>query len=179
MLVMERAKWELNSKDITMAILLSAVAVEAQMSWLFFKWKGIDDGLLPHEQTPNYTEKVEGEWTDMRTISKRSDELSRLLVSKEFDKFAQQNMGWLGPQLRGFDSATSVKTFFQNELFEKRNRIVHYGNIDFDEEDGTLCFSLATAFLGLLQVMDRERIKRMDDDHKGACEPGSPPGFGR
>jgi hypothetical protein len=95
MLIMERAKWELNNKDITMAVLLSAMAVEAQMSWLFFKWRGIDDRLLPHEQTQAYKEKWEKEWTDMRTVSKRSDELSRLLTGKEFDKFAQQNMGWL------------------------------------------------------------------------------------
>jgi hypothetical protein len=66
MLLMERAKWELKNKDITMAILLSAMAVEAQISWVFFKWREIDDGLLPHEQTQAHRERWEGEWTDMR-----------------------------------------------------------------------------------------------------------------
>lgn len=170
MLIMERARWELKNKDITMAILLSAMAVEAQMSWLFFKWRGIDDRLLPHEQTQAHKEKWEGEWTDMRTVSKRSDELSRLLAGADFDKFAQQNMGWLKPYLDGFDPATSVKIFFQDQFFEKRNQIVHYGNIDFEKEGGDSCVSLAMTFLGLLQAMDNERIKKMDDDHKRARE---------
>jgi hypothetical protein len=166
MLIMERAKWELSAKDITMAVLLSAMAVEAQMSWLFFKWRAVDDGLLPHEQTEGDKEKWEGEWIEMRTISKRSDELSRLLTGTDFDKFAQRHMGWLKPDLKDFDPATSVKAFFQDHFFEKRNQIVHYGNIDFEEEDGNSCFSLASASLRLLQAMDKERIKKMDDDHR-------------
>ena len=169
MLIMERGKWELNNKDITMAILLSAMAIEAQMSWLFFKWRGIDDGLLPHEQTQAHKDKWEKEWTDMRTVSKRSDELSRLLTGKDFDKFAQQNMGWLKPHLDGFDPATSVKDFFQNRLFEKRNQVVHYGKIDFQEADGQPCALLGT-LLQLLQAMDTERIKKMDEDHKKSSE---------
>jgi hypothetical protein len=170
MLIMERAKWELNNKDMTMAILLSAMAVEAQMSWLFFKWRGIDDGLLPHERTQAHNEKWEAEWTEMRTVSKRSDELCRLLTGRDFDKFTQQNMPWLKPNLNGFDPANSVKTFFQDQLFEKRNQIVHYGNIDFEKGDGNSCVSLASTLLRLLQEMDNERIKKMEDDHKKARE---------
>ncbi len=170
MLIMERAKWELNNKDITMAVLLSAMAVEARMSWLFFKWRGIDDGLLPHEQTQAHKEKWEKEWTDMQTVSKRSDELARLLTGKEFDKFAQQNMVWLKPQLAKFDSATSVKDFFQDRLFKKRNQVVHYGSIDFEEGDGLSCVSLASTLLRVLKAMDTERIKKMDEDHKRSSE---------
>jgi hypothetical protein len=75
-------------------------------------------------------------------------------------------MGWLNPHLDGFDSATSVKTLFQDQLFEKRNQIVHYGNLDFEENDGNSCGLLASALLGLLQAMDKERIKKMDEDHR-------------
>jgi len=170
MLIMERAKWELSNKDMTMAILLSAMAVEAQMSWLFFKWRGIDDGLSLHERTQAHNEKWEAEWTEMRTVSKRSDELSRLLTGTDFDKFTQQNMLWLKPNLNGFDPANSVKTSFQDQLFEKRNQIVHYGNIDFEEGDGNSCVLLASTLLRLLQEMDQERIKKMEDDHKKARE---------
>ena len=52
MLIMERAKLELErNHDVTMTILLSAMAVEAQMSWLYLKWRAIDDGVLPSEET--------------------------------------------------------------------------------------------------------------------------------
>lgn len=170
MLIMERGKWELNNKDITMAILLSAMAIEAQMSWLFFKWRAIDDGLLPHEQTHEHKDKWEKEWTDMRTVSKRSDELSRLLTGDDFDKLAQQNIGWLRPHLDGFDPATSVRDFFQSRLFEKRNQVVHYGKIDFQEVDGRSCGLLARTLLQLLQAMDTKRIQKMDEDHRKPCQ---------
>lgn len=161
MLIMERAKWELKNKDVTMSILLCAMAVEAQMSWLFFKWKALGGGLLLNGVTRVHREKWEAEWTEMRTVSKRSDELSRLLTGADFDQFAKENMAWLGPHLKGFDPATSVKTFFQRQIFEKRNQIVHYGNIDFEEADGSSCVSLAAALLGLLQAMDNVRFKKM------------------
>src|SRR5260221_11622036 len=50
-LTMERAKQELANEDITVAILLSAMAVEGEMAYLFFKWKGIDSGKIPITQT--------------------------------------------------------------------------------------------------------------------------------
>jgi hypothetical protein len=43
-LLIERANQELTSCDVTLSILLSAIAVEAEMAYLFFKWKGIGSG---------------------------------------------------------------------------------------------------------------------------------------
>ncbi|MFZ0808210.1 MAG: hypothetical protein WAN03_18605 [Candidatus Sulfotelmatobacter sp.] len=44
---MERAKQELEAGDVTLAILLSSMAVEGETAFLFFKWKGIDAMKLP------------------------------------------------------------------------------------------------------------------------------------
>lgn len=167
-LMMERAKQELANNDTTIAILLSAIAVEGEMAYLFFKWNGIDSEMFPVSQTDK--DKWETDWDDMRSIGKRLDELSRLLTSTDFDKFALQNKTSLFPALGGFDTATSVKKFFQKQLFDRRNRIAHYGDIDFEKLEGEQCFSLALALLGLLRTMDKERIKKMDDAHKKARE---------
>jgi hypothetical protein len=167
-LMMERAKRELANEDTTIAIFLSVVAVEGEMAYLFFKWKAIDSGKVI--RTQDDLDKWEDDWNNMRSIGKRLDDLSRFLTSTDFDKFALQNKAMLMPVLDGFNPATSIKKFFQEQLFETRNRIVHYGEIDFDKKNGDRCFSLALAMIHLLQAMDRERIKKMDEAHKKARE---------
>jgi hypothetical protein len=56
---MERARQELANEDTTIAILLSAMAVEGEMAYLFFKWKEIDSGRFPFGRTQD--EEVEWE----------------------------------------------------------------------------------------------------------------------
>jgi hypothetical protein len=167
-LTMERAKQELANEDVTVAILLSAMAVEGEMAYLFFKWKGIDFGEFPIIQ--NDKDNWETEWADMRSIGKRLDEVSKLLTTVDFDKFAMQNRSLLLPALLGFDPATSFKKFFQEYLFERRNRIAHYSEIDFERPEGEQCFSLALTLIDLLHKMDNVRIKKMEDDHRKARE---------
>ena len=158
-LLMERAKQELVRNDITICMLLSAVAVEAEMAYLFFKWKAIDAKKLPSEQTPEVKKPWENEWANMRSIGKRLDELSRLLAGKPFDEFACLNKALLKPASTGHNPGTSIKDFLQEQFFERRNDIVHYGKVDFQEADGKQSLSLATALLNLFHAMD---VKRYD-----------------
>ena len=156
-LLMGRAKHELQHNDATISTLLSAVAVEAEMAYLFSKWKGIDSGKVPADQTPEDKKAWEDEWANMRSIGKRLDELSRLLTSKPFDEFARPNKDLLKPALAGYNPAASIKDFLQEHFFDERNDIAHYAKIDFQEEDGTRSLSLATALLKLLHAMDVTR----------------------
>lgn len=165
-LVMERVKKELENNDATVAIMLSAIAVEGQMSYLFFKWKKIDSGKLSITHGDEDKGEWEKEWDEMRSIGKRLDELSRYLTDFDFDKFAKQNKMWLFPTLKKFNPANSVKKFLQEQLFERRNRIVHFGYLDFEKEQADECFTLTLALIRLLDAMDKVRIKRMDDAHE-------------
>lgn len=157
MLLMERARQELLRGDITIATLLSAVAVEAEMAYLFFKWKAIDSQKVPPNITPEDRNQWEDEWANMRSIGKRLDELSRLLTGKPFDEFARSNKKLLESALTGYNPAVSIKDFLQDQVFDKRNYIAHYGKIDFQEADGKQSLSLATALLNLLHAMDAKR----------------------
>ncbi len=157
MLLMERAKQELAHNDFTISTLLSAIAFESEMAYLFFKWKGIDSGKLPAEQTEEDKKQWEDKWADIRSIGNRLDELSRLLTGKPFDEFAHLKEGLLEPALASHSPANSIKDFFKEQLFDKRTDIAHYGKIDFQEEDGTRSLSLATALLKLLHAMDTTR----------------------
>jgi len=147
MLLMERARQELLSGDITIATLLGAVAVEAEMAYLFFKWKAIDSQKVPSNITPEDRNQWEDEWANMWSIGKRLDELSRLLTGKPFDEFARSNMKLLESALTGYKPAAAIKGFLQEQFFDKRNDIAHYGKIDFQEADGKQSLSLATACL--------------------------------
>jgi hypothetical protein len=124
---------------------------------LFSKWKAIDSGKVPADQTPEDKKAWEDEWANMRSIGRRLEELSRLLTSKPFDEFARLKKDLLKPTLAGYNHAASIKDFLQEHFFDKRNDIAHYGKIDFQEEDGTRSLSLATALLELLHAMDLAR----------------------
>jgi hypothetical protein len=61
----------------------------------------------------------------------------------------------------------------QEQIFNKRNEIAHYGRIDFSKADGEQSVSLALALLKLLRSMDDKRIHVMDEGHKKARESSS------
>lgn len=168
-LLMHRAQQELENKDVTLAIILSAVAVEGQMAYLFFKWKKVDSF------TFDVAKQWEKDWPEMRSIARRMDELSKFLTGISFDSFAQQKKILLRSALDDghYDSATSFRGFFQEQFFERRNKIVHYGEIDLEESDGRLSLTLASSLISLLNAMDQQRIAQMDEKHKRALE--SPP----
>jgi len=170
-LIINRAGVELENGDITLAIVLSAMAVEGEMSWLFFHWKRTD--LSPG--APIYTsadeESWENEWAEMRAVKMRLHQLSLFLTAKDFDSFSFQNKSLFKSVKDQYDASNlhnSPKMFFQNVLFDKRNKIVHYGDVDSQRPDGEMCLSVALALLRILSAMHEERIKRMDEEHKNA-----------
>ncbi len=127
------------------------------MAYLFFKWKGIDAKKLASDQTAQDKQQWEQEWANMRSIGRRRDDLSRFLTTKPFDEFARLNKKLLEPALTGYNPAASIKDFAQEQFFDKRNDIAHYGKVDFQEADGKQSLSLATAFLSLLHAKDVTR----------------------
>jgi hypothetical protein len=142
------------------------MAVEGQMSYLFFKWKGIDSGKIPIIHTQDDKDKWDREWDEMRSIGNRLDKLSRFLTDVDFDKFAQQKKALLSSDLDGLEPGASPKKYLQEQLFESRNQIVHYGDLDFEKAQAERCLSLALALIRLLDAMDKVRLKRMEDAHQ-------------
>jgi hypothetical protein len=136
MLPMERAKQELAYNDSTICKLLSAIAVEAEMAYLFFKWRSTDSGKLPATETPQDRRQWEEEWANMRAIGKRLEEFSRFLTAKPFDEFAYLKRETLKSALAGYDPASSIKDFFLERFLDKRNGMAHYGKIDSEKADG-------------------------------------------
>jgi hypothetical protein len=179
-LLMERAKQELAAGDVTIAILLSAMAVEGEMAFLFFKWKGLDVRKLTHEVTEADKKEWENDWKGFASFRAQLDAVSRLLTYCAFDEFALANKGWLLPALHGFDPATSVKQHFQNYFYNTRTRVIHYGEVDFQKSEGERCFSLAWSLIKLFHAMDRQACRLLDEGQRKSISQtaeasGSPP----
>jgi len=165
-LLMERAKQELVGGDVTITILLSSMAIEGEMAFLFFKWKGIDEKKLSHAITEADRERWGEAWKEFSSFKAQLDAVSKLLTREAFDKFALQNKGWLLPKLDGYDPAAGIKQHFQNHFYRTRTRVVHYGEVDFQKPDGERCFSLAWALIMLFHAMDRKACELLDDGHR-------------
>src|SRR5258708_11745293 len=140
------------------------------MAYLFLKGKAIGSQKLPADQTPEDKEQWEDEWANMRSVSKRLDELCRFVTNKPFDEFARLNKDCLVSALMGYSPGASIKDFVQEQFFDRRNDIVHYGKIDFQEADGKQSLLLATALLNLLHAMDLKRIHALEEAHRKARE---------
>jgi hypothetical protein len=161
--ILNRAFAEFQKDDATLTILLCGVAVECELSGLFFKWTKLDTiGIAT--PTAQDEEAWEKKWRPLK-ISKRLDTASHLLTGKNFDALICSE-----PRLsKGFDymgkGYSSPKQFFIEEFFYKRNKIAHFGEIDYTPEEAKACFTLSTRLFGILSYMDYVRIKAMDAKH--------------
>ena len=145
-LLMRRASQELANDDFTLAIVLCAMAVEASMARMFFLWKSVDHLMDPKctDARPDKSveELWEKEWREMRSVKKRLNELSRFLTKMDFEAFA-----------------TSISFALDNheQVFHRRNRIVHYGELNYSRADGESCVLKASKLLDLIRAMHEHR----------------------
>ena len=165
--IMNRAWNELQQEDFTLTIVLSAMAVECELAYFYIKWKAFDFALAnnTHFHDPAKKEEYAEEWRSLRNISRRFDETSKLLTGKNLDSFLFDNSALVKAvenEYPTFKNFASSKEFFRQELFDRRNKIVHRGEIDFQEAEGKMCFALATALFHIIKAMDLHRIKVAD-----------------
>lgn len=152
---MNRAATELAGGDSTLTIVLAAMAVECQLAYLFMKWNRVNL-TLQRNPTDADEEQWEEHWRDIRSVAARFDGVSSLLAGKSFASFLSAHGDLLKSVRTQYQSSgeISAKNFFVKGLFHKRNRIVHFGKIDFQQSDAKFCFALATALWHILASMD-------------------------
>lgn len=167
MRIFGRAWAELQNGDFTLVIVLSAMGVECELARLFIKWNEIDvmDTRTP---TPADKDAWAEQWRKWSSIALRLDKVSTLLTGKDFDSFLGSNPALLNPvraKHPAFAVGASARDAFSTEFFHKRNKIVHQGEIDFQQPDAELCFTLASALFEILKEMDSQRLKVLDAKH--------------
>jgi hypothetical protein len=70
--------------------------------------------------------------------------------------------------------AIEMKTAHINaELFKRRNRIMHWGNVDYTKQDAQKAFEAAQTAFAVLRVMDKEKADA--EDRRMRAELGTAP----
>jgi hypothetical protein len=159
--------------DYTLSIICSAMAVECALTQVFLKWRKIEC----RKYQP--TEKEQSAWEDelrkKGPIKKSVDFVSEFLSGMKFDDFVTdyltKNKDRPGILIKnGFpqwESQTKLE-HFQREIFDKRNRIMHRGKMDYQQKETAPCLSAAIVMVNIFKLMDRLKYEKMERDWRQA-----------
>jgi HEPN domain-containing protein len=154
-----RSQSELKNGDFSISIICSAVAVESYLTAAFLKWKGIANykvaGIFPADAE---VETWEQEFPRSGGFRKPADFVAKELVGTDFDGFVSANPTAIALMntLPG-SAGVSPKEYFQKTLFDRRNRVMHWGELDYKQADAELCYKAADAILRIFAAMDKEK----------------------
>jgi len=168
-----RSRAEIDGDEPTISIICSAIAVETALPQVFNKWKKID--LKIGKPTPEQREELVNEYRNgtRRDKSKRSefeksmDFVSNFLTGKSFDNFVNDFVREKGlAALIGSESPLGevelTASYVHAKLFHKRNRIMHWGEVNFEKDDALSAFTTACDAISVLKAMDRVRCEAME-----------------
>lgn len=161
-----RSKGEISAGDYTLSIICSAMAVESALTSVYQKWKGLEifksNGRWATEDERNGFELEYRRQTSRGGFERSANFVSNFLCAKIFDDFVTDFILRNRPATlikSGFPQVESqLKTnYVQQELFLRRNRIMHWGKVDYQKEQASLAFSAAYSAFAVLKVMDKEK----------------------
>ncbi len=162
--IFNRGYEELNDGDYTFAIILAAMSVECFASFLYIKWQRIDFNLA-NNKSPSQTDEDlwEEDLKKWNNIGARFDKVCDFLTNQTFDGFVANSPTAQSfcQQHPGLTGSSSPKQWFQDELFKKRNRIVHRGEVDYQEPEATACVYIGRTLLEIFGEMDKTRIAHL------------------
>jgi hypothetical protein len=153
------SKTELESGDYSLSIVIAVMAVESYLTRLFLKLKGMDSYAATFT-LPSPTQEAEWEKEYPRSggFSGPIGFVSQRLVGTTFDKFVEGNAvaSKIFSGLPNNSHASSTR-YVQDELFNRRNRIAHWGYVNSNKADAELCHAIAGAVVSILREMDRSK----------------------
>lgn len=165
-----RGDTELKNGDFTMPIICGAIAVESALTSLFLKWKQLEHG-FPAISTAHADRKAwEKEYRvgiSSGGFANSGNFVSNYLTGKSFDNFIVDFLQRssmtvvIGAGLPMFES--QMKTdYIHSELFYRRNRIMHWGEVKHEKIDAVKALAAAGTAFALLTVMDKEKAAELD-----------------
>lgn len=165
-----RAEHELLGEDFSLAIILSAMSVECELAFLHSKWKLLDAGLVPSEATQVHTDAWEEEFRKIQGgISGKLDGITQMLADETFDVFLARRIDLSEAFKRAYQNmgARSPKVYFVEELFRKRNKILHSGQVQFGRTEAVECMRMAMSLLQIIAEIDKEKNVRFTKSLQG------------
>jgi hypothetical protein len=172
--LLHRSKAENEGDDPTISIVCSAMAIESALTQVFIKWKSIEH-LGSHGSFGTEAERDdwEGEYrkgTKPGGFIKPSGFVAKKLVGESFDDFVSSLLAKLTAQqisAGGAQDASQLKAqYIQTELFNRRNRIMHWGEVGHTNEDALKAWNAALTAFSVLKRMDKQRCDAMEAEFK-------------
>jgi hypothetical protein len=165
-----RSHNELTKRDYTYSIISSAIAVEAAFAQAFMKWKRIDYSQTTGKEP---TDKVEQTWEEeFRDQTRGSFKASAKFVAKylcgtTFDQFANDFLAHNKPAAiikAGLPpNKNHLKVdYIYKELFLRRNRIMHWGKVNYEEVDASVALEAARTAFSILKAIDKQKYQAME-----------------
>jgi len=154
-----RSMEEFEDGDYTLSILIGAIAVESFLTQLFLKLKRLDNFATTYAwPTPEQQRTWEKQYKRNRGFSLSVDFVSEAITEKTFDGFVGGNTTAARAIAGVLDAATmSARDFIQAELFERRNKIAHWGFVNSTKQEAQVCHTLAVATVEILREMDNSK----------------------
>jgi hypothetical protein len=156
--ILEKARGEyIDSGDNSMTIVLAAMAIEAEISRLYFKWRRVDS-MRVERRVPTDQELDEGYRGLGLNIADKIEAVARLLFPEGIDVFAATSA--VAEQIKaGYPSLNigSLATDLQKAVFWPRNRVIHAGYFAYEAEDAERITNIASMALDLFKHMDLAR----------------------
>lgn len=154
-----RSDYELNeTKDYSLSIILSASAVDCELSRLHHKWKEIGELEEGRDIAKEELDKI---FRGYITVLTKIRKTARLMYPNGFDEFVSMT-----PELResidkGFQSLSldRLSSDLVKMLFWPRNQIIHSGEVRFDEEEARQRHNIALFAVLTLKSMDEYKRK--------------------
>jgi hypothetical protein len=154
-----RSKSELEAGEYSLGIVIAVMAVESYLTRLFLKLKGMDSYSTAFTLPTAAQEAAwEKEYPRSGGFSGPIGFVSQKLLGTSFDNFVADNAVASGifVGLPNTSNANPTK-YFQDEVFRRRNRTVHWGYVSSTKADAELCYTLAVGLVSILREMDRSK----------------------
>jgi hypothetical protein len=157
-LMLTRAEYEFTTnRDLTVTVILAAMAFEAELSRLHHKWRTIGALKRAHEISDEELEKLLRKHARIRD---KINHVARLMHRPGLDNFVSTDVGLRRIVDEGYPSlhSGSLAQGFERALFWPRNRVVHMGKVIRERQDAVRGLNLAR--LGIY-IFDRlDHLKR-------------------
>jgi hypothetical protein len=150
-LVLDRAWYELENGDYTMAILLSAIAVETVPSVYALRWTPPLD--LPRELIPRISTICRELYPGgIENFIGQGHRVSRLVFDFRNDA------------LRLFGHPRAIVRKIYDAIFVPRNAIVHSAKFNFSKDEATKAWNVAAFFYRMVRAMETWRSYQVDPE---------------
>jgi len=158
-----RSQYELKENDdYCLSIVFSAMAVDCELSRLFIKWTEIEDlGNKILNEKASYEKMLK----KFRGNKEKFNGVIRLLYPGDLDVFFQNNPDLISRFKKLIPSFTvdSMYNHIDEQLFWKRNRILHLGDSTYNKADAIKCLKIADSVLDLLYGLEEEKKKELNN----------------